>query len=100
MQITLRINGEDKTFINDFLTFRNHYDALALNEDLQNNSYPLTKQYDKMAEFVVVTFKKQFSVEELMDGIPSEGVLKEVFYECLKIGGLQVEGNDEGKLAD
>lgn len=100
MKIKLRINKEDKTFVNDYLSFRNHYDAVALNEEFQNNNYPLTKQYDRLAEFVVVTFEKQFSVEELMKGISSMEVLTDVFHECLKLGGLQVEGNNEGKLAD
>lgn len=100
MKIKLRINGEDKTFVNDFLSFKKHYNAVSLNEEFQTNSYSLTKQYDRMAEFVVITFDKQFSVEELMDGISSVDVLQEVFNDCLKIGGLQVEGNDEGKQVD
>ena len=100
MQIKLRVNGEDKTFVNDFLSFRNHYDAIALNEEFQKNNYSLTKQYDRLAEFVVIVFGKQFSAEELMNGISSVETLQEVFHECLKIGGLKVEGADEGKSAD
>ncbi len=99
MQITLRIDGKDKIFVNEFVSFRKHYNAVKLNEEFQLRAHELTEQYDLLAEFVVITFDKQFTVDELLDGIQSLDELQTVFHECLAIGGLKVGNtkNDEGK---
>lgn len=101
MKITLRINGEDKTFTNDFVQGRIFRNALELNKKLKENTEISVDLFDTLVEFVVITFGKQFTVDEFWDGVEAHKLQDEVmrvFNQVLSFGGLQVtEGNDQGK---
>lgn len=100
MKITLRLNGEDKTFVNDFVSARLFRKALELNEKFKEIS-DLTEQFDLMEEYVVSVFNGQFTADDLIDGLPAgkySSELMRVFNEVLALEGFAVQGTtDEGK---
>ncbi|MFF5993714.1 hypothetical protein AAGS61_03015 [Lysinibacillus sp. KU-BSD001] len=105
MKITLRIKGEDKTFVNDYVPARLLREALKVNEDMAKNkvdgTHSVADQLDELAEFAVKAFNFQFTLDELWDGIELkrfQSELSRVFNEVLGLGGLALKGNeDEGK---
>lgn len=100
MKITLRIDGNDKNFTNDFITARIFRKALEINESFKNGG-SLLEQLDTLAEFVVTAFDKQFTLDDLWDGIRTEKLnaeLMRIYNEVLGFAGLTVQGSqDEGK---
>lgn len=105
MNITIKIDGQDKTFVNDFVAARLLRDALKLNDDTsekqKESTYTVTQQLDDLAEIVVKTFNHQFTLDQLWDGIAIDkfqGELMRVFNEILGVGGYALKGNNsEGK---
>lgn len=103
MQITLHIEGKEKTFVNDFVKARVFRNALKLNKDLKEITDISVELFDSFVEFVVFAFDKQFTVDEVWDGIEAHKLQDEVtrvFNEVLSFGGLEVQsepGNDQGK---
>lgn len=103
MQITLFIDGKEKTFTNDFVKARVFRNALKLNQQLKGNGDISVELFDTMVEFVAIAFNNQFSVDDVWDGIEAhrlQGEIMRVFNEVLNFGGLAVEGdqgNDQGK---
>ena len=105
MQITLKIEDNDKTFVNDFVSARLLRDALKLNDDTaqkQNEgTHTVTDQLDDLAEIVVKAFNHQFTLDELWDGVSLEqfqSELMRVFNEILGLGGYALKGaKSEGK---
>ncbi|MGE7020412.1 phage tail assembly chaperone G [Solibacillus cecembensis] len=105
MQITLKIEGNDKTFVNDFVSARLLRDALKLNEDTaqkkEEGTYTATQQLDDLAEIVVKAFNHQFTLDQLWDSTALEdfqGELMRVFNKILGLGGYALNGaENEGK---
>lgn len=103
MKIGLRIDGKDKTFINDFVKARVFRNALKLNNELQGGAANVSVElFDTMIEFAVSAFDGQFTVDEFWDGVEAHKLQSEVmriFNEILHFGGLEVdeEGNETGK---
>jgi len=108
MQITLKINGEEKTFVNDFVPARLLREGLKLNEEIakkkQEGTESVTYSLDQMAEFAVKAFNHQFTIDELWDGTELskfQETLNQVFFNVLGLGGYEfVDGKDEGKQVD
>ena len=102
MQITLKINGKEKTFTNDFVPGRVFRNALLINKKMRDKSFELSAElFDELIEFCVTTFSKQFTIDEFWDGVDARKLDKEVmriYNEVLSFGGLTVqEGNEQGK---
>jgi hypothetical protein len=104
MQITLKIDGKDKTFTNDFIPGRIFRNALLLNKKMKEEGSDLTAElFDELVEFCVVTFGKQFTLDEFWDGIDArllDSEVMRIYNDVLSFGGLSVpsdEGNDLGK---
>lgn len=99
MQITLLIDGKEKTFTNDFVKARVFRNALKLNEKLRGFENNVTPElFDEMVEFVVAVFDRQFTIDEFYDGIEVSKMINEImriFNEVLNVGGLEVKS--EGK---
>jgi N-acetyl-anhydromuramyl-L-alanine amidase AmpD len=91
MQITLKIDGNDKTFINDFVPGRVFKNALTLNKKMKEEGSELTAElFDELVEFCVMAFNKQFTTEEFWDGIDARYLDSEVtriYSEILSFGG-------------
>ena len=104
MKIVLRIDGQDKTFLNDYVEAINFRNALELNKEFaKNNDMGDVATFDKIVEFVVKAFNQQFSVEDVWNGLPITKIQSEpmrIFSEVLSLGGLELigsqgQGNDE-----
>lgn len=103
MQIKLRIEGEEKTFTNDFVKARVFRNALKMNEKMRNEGTEISVEtFDQMIGFVVNVFDNQFTVDDVWDGLEAGDLQPEimrVFNNVLNIGGLETKSstNDEGK---
>lgn len=79
MQITLRMNGEDKTFTQDFISGRMFRRAIELQKHFKDGGAHLDENtLDEMAGFVVEAYGKQFSIDEFYDGIQSNKLIAAV----------------------
>lgn len=104
MQITLRIEDKEKTFTNDFVKGRIFRNALKLNKQIRENGIDDTnaEDLDPMIEFTVIAFDKQFTIDEVWDGLSVEQLKPEiirVFHEVLALGGLEIK-REQNEQAD
>lgn len=103
MQITLRIDGQEKTFTNDFVKARVFRNALKMNEKMREEGTEVSVEtFDEMIGFVVNVFDNQFSVDDVWDGLEAgllQNEIMRVFNSVLNIGGLETKSStdDEGK---
>jgi len=102
MQITLRIDKQDKTFTNDFVKARIFRNALKMNEEMSKEGDEITVEtFDKMMGFVVNVFDNQFTVDDLWDGLEGgnfQDEIMRVFNNVLNMGGLTTTSpTTEGK---
>ncbi|MDM5230173.1 phage tail assembly chaperone G [Lysinibacillus pakistanensis] len=105
MQITLKIDGQEKIFSNDFVKARVFRNALKMNEKMRKEGNEISVEtFDEMISFVVHVFDNQFTIDDVWDGLEAGKLQEEimrVFNNVLNIGGLEtkpVQNNDEGKL--
>ncbi|MEK4228969.1 phage tail assembly chaperone G [Solibacillus sp. FSL H8-0538] len=100
MKIVVRIKGEDKTFINDFVAARIFRNALALNEKMKDQGTNISVDtFDEMVEFVIAVFNHQFTVDDFYDGVEAykfQDEIMRVFNSVLNVGGLETV-DSEGK---
>ena len=111
MKIVLRIDGEDKTFSNDFveaIIFRN---ALKLNKKFSEGvDIADESTFDTIVDFVVSAFGNKFGVDDVWKGLSVQNLQTEtmrIYNEVLNMGGLEIgavnkdatgdEGNEAGK---
>lgn len=98
MQITLRIDEQDRTFTNDFVKARIFRNALKINEKMRNEGADINvSTFDELIEFVVSVFNNQFTVDDVWDGIEANKLTDElmrIFNGVLNIGGVETA---EGK---
>ena len=79
MQITLRINGEDKTFTQDFISGRMFRRAIEMQKHFRDGAASLNENtLDEMVGFVVEAYGKQFSIDEFYDGIQSNKLISTI----------------------
>lgn len=103
MQITLRIDGDNKTFTNDFVKARVFRNALKLNEKMSKEGNKISVEtFDEMVSFVVTVFDNQFTIDDFYDGVQAgelQSEIMRVFNSVLNIGGLETKTStdDEGK---
>ncbi|AST97294.1 phage tail assembly chaperone G [Shouchella clausii] len=87
MEITLRIDGKDKTFVNSFVPFEMRRKALELDKyATQKNADPI-KLFDKQAAFIVEVFGNQFTVEEFKAGFNAIGA-QDALYDLIAVNVL------------
>lgn len=103
MQITLRVNKEEKTFTNNFIKARVFRNALKMNEKMRGEGNEISVEtFDEMIGFVVNVFDNQFTVDDVWDGLEAGKLNDEimrVFNNVLNIGGLETKPStdNEGK---
>ena len=102
MQIKLRIDGQEKTFTNDFVKARVFRNAMKMNEKMREEGAQVsTETFDEMIGFVVNVFDNQFTVDDVWDGLEAgvlQGEIMRVFNSVLNIGGLETASTTtEGK---
>jgi len=103
MEIKLRIDGDNKTFTNDFVKARVFRNALKLNEKMSKEGNEISVEtFDEMVGFVVTVFDNQFTTDDFYDGVQAgelQSEIMHVFNSVLNIGGLETKTStdDEGK---
>jgi len=104
MQIKLRIDGQEKTFTNDFVKARVFRNALKMNEKMRIEGNEISVEtFDEMINFIVNVFDNQFTVDDIWDGIEAgmiQGEIMRVFNSVINIGGLETATTNEGKSVD
>ncbi len=101
MEITLRIEGKDKTFTNDFVAARIFRDTLELNKKF-SAGIDLTDPgtFDLIVDFVVSAFDSNFTVDDVWNGLPASKLQSEImriYNEVLSLGGLELKAVTEGE---
>lgn len=103
MEITLRIDGKDKTFVQEFVPLKFHRKALELEKYARKPDFDEEKLFDKRLNLIVEVFDKQFTKDELENGL---NAIKhqEVMYEIIGVNLLgypSLEEREEmGKLLE
>lgn len=101
MEITLRINGENKTFVQEFIPLKMYRKALEVEKYAQSENVDEEKLFDKRLNLIVEAFEKQFTKDELENGLNAIDHQK-VFYNIIGVGILGYrpleEQEDMGKL--
>ncbi|MBO8164702.1 MAG: hypothetical protein H0Z34_13455 [Brevibacillus sp.] len=77
MQITLRINGENKTFTNDFVSARMFRRAIEMDKHFRGGNMD-ENTLDEMVGFVVEAYGKQFTIDEFYDGIEASKLISTI----------------------
>ena|SRR5690606_7952687 len=81
MQITLRINGKEKTFTQDFISGRMFRRTLEISKKFQDGQIDV-ETLDIAVDYVVDLFGGQFSRDEFYDGIEA-GKLIPTVVDCV-----------------
>lgn len=87
MEITLKINGEDKTFVQEFIPLKMYRKALEVEKYAQSKNVDEEKLFDKRLNLIVEAFGKQFTKDELENGLNAIDHQK-VFYNIIGVGIL------------
>lgn len=87
MEITLKINGKDKTFVQEFVPLKFVRKALEVEKYASNPNYDAEELLDKRLNLIVEAFDKQFTKDELENGM---NAIKhqETMYEIIGVGIL------------
>ncbi|HHU76882.1 MAG TPA: hypothetical protein GXZ24_08345 [Firmicutes bacterium] len=74
MEITLKINGQDKTYTSGSISARMVRTTIAVSQEINfENISP--KELDKLMDYIVGLFGGQFSRDELYDGLASKDLI-------------------------
>ncbi|MCY9198929.1 hypothetical protein MOE86_20075 [Bacillus atrophaeus] len=77
MQLTLRINGEDKTFSTPFIKGRMLREAIKLSKN--TNFDDLSEEsLDSLVNYVVRVYDNQFDLDTFYDGIASDELISTI----------------------
>lgn len=90
IEVTLKIDNEDKKFVAPFISARMLKNTIKQFGDTETKTDEST--IDEMVAYIVDIFGKQFTIDQLYDGIAS-GELISKFTECVQnvTGNLQVK---------
>ncbi|EPY2274469.1 phage tail assembly chaperone G [Clostridium sporogenes] len=69
MEITLKIDDNDKIFIAPFVSTRKLKETLVLSKKVQNGFDE--KVLDELGNYIVGLYGNQFTLDELLDGFPA-----------------------------
>jgi hypothetical protein len=81
MQITLFVNGEEKTFTVPFVKARMFRRALEITKKYDLNDVDVAT-LDILVSYVVELFNNQFTVDEFYDGIPADKLISTIL-DCI-----------------
>jgi hypothetical protein len=86
MQITLFVNGEEKTFTVPFVKARMFRRALEISKKYDLNNIDV-ETLDTLVSYVVELFNNQFTVDEFYDGISADKLTSTIVYCINKVVG-------------
>ncbi|MER3120796.1 hypothetical protein ABQG71_06290 [Bacillus altitudinis] len=94
MKITLEINGENKVF--EMPTVKTRLLRKALELQSENDLEKMTVgTLDKLVEFTAVAFGKQFTADDLYDGLEADKLNDTLTDVMNAVSGVQTEGASE-----
>lgn len=87
MEITLKINEEDKTFVQEFVPMKFYRKALEIEKYARSEEMDEEEVLDKRLNLVVDLFDKQFTKDEIENGL---NVINhaDVLYNIIGVGVL------------
>ena len=97
MNITLNIDGKEKTFSAPFVKARILKNYLKLQKDNNLDDIRDPDTLDKIINLMVDAYNGQFTVDEVWDGIESKKLIKTLLEFISDITGNSEESDDEGK---
>jgi hypothetical protein len=81
MQITLFINGEEKTFTVPFVKARMFRRALEITKKHDLNDVDV-ETLDVLVSYVVELFNNQFTIDDVYDGVPADKLISTIL-DCI-----------------
>lgn len=85
MKIVLKINNEDKTFVAPFISARRLKDTFALSQKIQNGINE--NILDEVGTYLVNVYGKQFTLDELYDGLPANAFINKAVKDMQEVIG-------------
>lgn len=93
IQITLKINGEDKVFVAPFLTGKLYKDLFEMYDKLKGPKTPET--INVLIDFVCQVFGNQFTIDEYYSGLALGKVLSELVRVLNELTEMVMEGIEQ-----
>ena len=81
MKINLKIDGKDRTFIADFISARMMRRTIEISKSTNFEDMSVD-ELDIMVEYLVQLFGKQFTIDDVYDGLPSKELVPKLI-ECI-----------------
>ncbi|WP_026478165.1 phage tail assembly chaperone G [Alkaliphilus transvaalensis] len=88
MQITLKIDGKNKTFVTDFISARMVRRTIEVSKGINFNDMS-PEELDQMVGFVVELFSNKFTIDDVYDGLSSKELIPTMM-NCINevVGGM------------
>lgn len=96
MNLKLKIDGQEKTFVSEFIPARAFRKVLEMNRRINFNDLA-PEEMDEIVELIRSVFNKEFTIDQFYDGLPVHELqfkMKEVF---LTINGMTTGESSEKK---
>lgn len=94
MEITLRINGEEKTFVQEFVPLKYYRKALEIYNEQKSKGFDADENLSNQLNLIVEVFEKQFTKDEIENGLNVVNH-KEVLYDIIGVGLLGLMTREE-----
>ena len=95
MTITLRIGGKARMFVSEFVSARMLRRTIEISKTINFQDISV-KELDIMVEYLVQLFQKQFTVDDVYDGLTSRQLVPTLIG-CIQevVGNLNEETTDD-----
>ena len=81
MKIILKIGGKEKTFVADFISARMLRKTIDISKNINFDALS-ADELDIMVDYLVQLFGKQFTIDDVYDGLPSKELIPKLI-ECI-----------------
>ena len=81
MKITLRVEGKEKTFVADFISAGMMRRTIEISKGINFEDISVD-ELDLMVEYLVQLFGKQFTIDDVYDGLPSKELVPKLI-QCI-----------------
>jgi len=99
VKIVLRIDGKEKTFLADFISARMMRRTIEISKGVNFEDISVD-ELDTMVEYLVHLFGKQFTIDDVYDGLPSKELIPKLI-QCINevVGemGTATEGEEKNE---
>ena len=86
MEITLKIDGKNKTFLAPFISARKLKATLAMSKKFDKDNFS-EESLDELINYEVELYGKQFTSDEMYDGFPANELFNKVFVDIDAVMG-------------